>query len=99
MKNNRKTRAMSDKEDIKSRMQELSAFIDEANTQVSGGQMVDLQGLDDEVASLCERTLALPPQDAVEVQPLMADMITKLEDLGRSLQIFQDKLEQQKSEQ
>lgn len=86
-------------EDIKTRMQELTSFVIDANNSINGGQMVDLQGLDDEVASLCDRTLALPPQRAAEVQPLMAEMISQLEELGRSLEIFQENLRDQNNGQ
>ena len=79
-------------EAIKTRMIELTDFIQQADDTINGGQMVDLQGLDDEVASLCDRALALPPQEATQIQPLMADMITRLEALGASLQRFQDNL-------
>ncbi|MEM6781597.1 MAG: hypothetical protein AAF569_07015 [Pseudomonadota bacterium] len=91
---------MSDNpQDIKTRMQELTSFVVQANDTINAGQMVDLQGLDDEVASLCDRTLALPPQQAADIQPLMAEMISKLEELGRSLETFQQNLRDQDSEQ
>ena len=86
---------MSEKDDIQNRMLEISAFIDDANGHITKGEMVDLTGLDDEVASLCDRTVALPPQDAVTIQPLMAEMISKLEVLSQSLQDFQNKLKDQ----
>lgn len=78
--------------DIKTRMEELTSFVIESNNSIQEGQMVDLQGLDDEVASLCDRTLALPANQAAEIQPLMSEMISRLEELGRSLEILQENL-------
>ena len=83
---------MTTVDEIKTRMQELIEFISQANETIQGGEMVDLMGLDDEVASLCDRTLALPPEHAVIVQPLMAEMISKLESLGETLKDFQDNI-------
>ncbi len=82
-------------QDIKTRMQELTSFVIQANNTINAGQMVDLQGLDDEVASLCDRTLALPPEQAAQIQPLMAEMISNLEELGRTLEMYQEKLRDQ----
>lgn len=81
--------------DIQTRMENLIEFIADANEKVRGGQMVDLRNLDDEVASLCEETVALPPQFAARIQPIMADMIQHLEELGRALKDFQDSLDAQ----
>lgn len=81
---------MSDVQDISIRMQDLIHFIEDASESVRSGVMTDLQGLDEEVASLCDRTISLPPEQALEVQPLMAEMISRLEDLGRALKEFQD---------
>lgn len=86
-------------QDIKTRMQELTSFVIQANDSIQAGQMVDLQGLDDEVASLCDRTLALSPEKAADIQPLMAEMISSLEELGRSLEVFQQNLRDQNNGQ
>ncbi len=81
---------MSDKDQIMARLTELTNFISECTEKVEGGEMVDLKGLDDEIAGLCERTVALPPEDAQAVQPTMADMIARLEKLGQALKNYKD---------
>ena len=85
---------MSEAEDIKNRMEQLTQFIIEVNEKIKGGDMVDLTGLDDEVASLCDRSVALPPQLAIQMQPLMSEMIAKLEDLSVTLEDFQKQYDQ-----
>lgn len=82
---------MTEKEDIQTRMQDICDFIASSTMEVNTGKMVNLAGLDDDVAALCERTIALPPEDAMQVQPLMADMISKLELLGEALREYQDR--------
>lgn len=83
---------MSSVEQISNRLQELVSFIENAQEQLSGGQVVNLSHLDDEVAEICEHTLQLKPEEAAQIQPVMADMITKLEELGIALQQFQANL-------
>jgi hypothetical protein len=83
---------MSKAQNIIIRLTELSSFIDEAQTKLDNGEIVNLTHLDDEVSTLCEETLSLPPQEAVQVQAVMAEMISKLEKLSVALQEFQDNL-------
>ncbi len=80
----------AEKEQIETRLTELTGFIIECTEKVTAGEMVDLSGLDDEIAALCERTVALPPELAQSVQPTMAEMIAQLETLGQALKAFQD---------
>lgn len=80
---------MSNRDQIIARLSELTNFIIECTEKVEGGEMVDLKGLDDEIASLCERTVGLPPEEAQAVQPAMAEMIARLEKLGQALKNYQ----------
>ncbi len=86
---------MSNAQDISARLQELSDFIESAHNSLSDGEVVNLSHLDGEIEKLCEATLRLPPADATQVQPVMADMISKLEALGLALQEFQNGLTSQ----
>jgi hypothetical protein len=89
---------MSEVADILSRMQNVCDYIITSTTQVEAGEMVNLSGLDDDVAALCERAIALPPDQATQIQPLMADMISQLERLGTALRDYQDRLRSGKKE-
>jgi hypothetical protein len=84
---------MSKIDDIRAQMQTLTDFIIAARDDVRSGKMVDLKHLDGTVASICERTLSLPPQQAGEIQPLMAEMIGYLEELGAALKDYQDQFD------
>ena len=85
---------MGNAEQITIRLQEMTSFIETAQAKLQKGEVVNLSHLDNEVAQLCDQTLKLPPQEASQVQPAMADMISKLEALGLALQEFQSNLKQ-----
>lgn len=72
----------------------MNGFIDEAESALEKGNIINLSHLDDEVAQLCAQTLSLPPEQAKSVQPIMANMIGKLEALALSLQSFQAQLKE-----
>ncbi len=76
------------RDQIESRMRDITAFIEQSTQTVRGGRMVVLHHLDDEVAALCDAAIALPPADATKIQPLMAAMIGRLEELASALQEF-----------
>lgn len=83
---------MNEAHRIITRMKEINQFIDNAQTSLKNGRVINLSHLDDEVGQLCEQTLSLPPVEAKAVQPVMAELIGKLENLSLSLQSFQEKL-------
>ena len=78
------------------RMNELNTFIDDAYQKLQKGEVANLTRLDNEVALLCEQTLKLAPTEAVKVQPVMGDMISKLESFSVSLKDFQTELKAKK---
>lgn len=77
-------------------MRALTDFIIDAQHQVRQGQNVNLIGLDAKVSQVCNDTIKLPPAEAMEMQPLIANMIGHLEDLGKSLEELKAHLIQQK---
>lgn len=83
---------MSSAEQITNELRQLIDFIDDAHQRLDDGEVMDLSDLDDEVARLCDETLALKPEEAAQVQNTMAEMITKLEKLGVALQEYQQNL-------
>ncbi len=80
---------MSSADQIAQRLQELSSFIESAQQQLQKGEVVNLSHVDAEVAQLCDQTLKLKAEEAVQIQPVMAEMISKLEELGVALKDFQ----------
>ncbi len=75
---------------IRDKMDKLKDYILDADASVRVGKMVDLTGLDKDVAVICTQALALPSNEAHELQPLMAELIGNLERLSGSLKDFKD---------
>lgn len=82
------------KDQITKRLQEITATINEAQDDVSAGIVHDLSFMDKDVADICGEILKLNPADAAAVQPVMADMISRLEGLAQSLQRFKEQYKQ-----
>ncbi len=78
--------------EIRAKMEKLNTYIIDAESALLQGKMMDLGGLDREIADLCTRAVSLPPPEARDLQPLMADMIGNLERLGSALKDFRDNL-------
>lgn len=77
-------------EQLRTKMEELSRFIRDAEGTVLSGQMVDMSGLDKDVSFICNKVVSLPPDQAMELQPLMAEMIGHLERLSIALKDYKD---------
>ena len=77
---------------LRDKMENLSHFIRDAEGTVLSGQMVDMSGLDKDVALICNKVITLPPAQAMELQPLMAEMIGHLERLSIALKDYKDTL-------
>jgi hypothetical protein len=78
--------------DLRAKMEKLNDFILDAEVNVRGGKMMDLGNLDRDIGDLCTRAVSLPPPEARDLQPLMAEMIGNLERLGIALKDFRDNL-------
>ncbi len=78
--------------EIRKKMEDLSIYILDVETSVRNGKMMDMGGLDREIGILCTKAVSLPPLQAKELQPVMAELIGNLERLGMSLKDFRDNL-------
>lgn len=87
---------MSKVDEITNKLEAITNFIEQAQIKLQQGEVIDLTHLDGEVAQLCNDTLQLPPADAQRIQPIMGNMISKLEELGTALQDFQTNLKNTK---
>lgn len=79
-------------QEVRTKMEDLKNFIQDADIAVRGGKMVNLSSLDKNVALICTKAIALPPSDARDIQPLMAELIGELERLTLSLKDYRDDL-------
>lgn len=71
------------------RIQNLIGMIEQAITQVQGGEMIDLAGLDDEVQAVCEAAETPAIEEMEIVDEKMDQMIGKLEELSDALDSFE----------
>ena len=79
-------------DDLRDRMERLRTMIEDAEISARNGTVADLAGLDRDVALVCTKTVALPPDQARELQPLMAELIGNLERLATALKDYRDGL-------
>lgn len=77
---------------LRTKMEDINTFVLDAQAKIQGGEMVDLTGMDKDVATICTRAVSLPPDQARELQPLMAEMIGNLERLSGILKDYKENL-------
>lgn len=80
-------------EEFNERFTALIGVIDNALAAIEGGTMPDLGTLDSDVAALCREVEKADAALAQGVQPLMAEMIGKLDQLAQGLMEYQQKTE------
>ncbi len=83
---------MSD--DLKRRFEDLIEYINKANEDVLNNRIRKLADLDQTVTTLCHDVEAAEPVVAKDIQPLMAEMISKLDELAQNLTEFQQRQEE-----
>ncbi len=83
---------MSD--ELKQRFEDLIAYINKANEDVLSDKVGELTELDKDVTALCRDVESAEPELARDIQPLMAEMISKLDELAQSLTEFQQRQEE-----
>ncbi len=77
--------------DLQSKMEKINMAILDAETALrSDGKVVNMSAVDREVSVICQTVVKLPPAQAREIQPLMAEMIGNLERFAMALRDFKD---------
>jgi hypothetical protein len=66
-------------------LEAMSATLALACGLVAAGRRVDLQGLDSEVAAICDAALALPPDEARLLRPRLIAMCAQVDELAAAL--------------
>ncbi len=87
---------MSDEDsaqEYEERFQELTGFVEDALTKVKGDEMPDLSNLDERVSGLCSDIESADDETTARVQPMMAEMIGKLDELALALTEYQAKIQ------
>lgn len=71
--------------ELRKGLKEVIGFLREASAQLQNGEVIELDGLDEQVDTICLAAEKSKPQIAKTLEPLMADMIAELEVLALHL--------------
>lgn len=74
------------------RFEEKIAFLDALMARVTDGELVPLDTLDRDIDTLCKEVESADSAVAREVQPVMALMINRLDELVQALDAYKEKL-------
>ncbi|MFN3827076.1 MAG: hypothetical protein ACK4NR_05550 [Micavibrio sp.] len=77
-------------DNLPARIQNLIDRIEQAIEQVRNGEIINLDDLDEEVASVCEAAHEPAPEETEEVDEKMDLMIASLEHLSQVLDEFEE---------
>ncbi len=76
--------------DIKDRLSKTTSYVRDCQSRVNQGEIMDLQGLDKNVGSVCDDILKLPQDEGLELQVKMEHLIQSLEELSGAIQELQE---------
>lgn len=79
--------------EFEDRFASMIVIIDGALDALQASKMPDLGSLDSDVAKICRDVEAADPAIGQKVQPLMAEMIGKLDQMAQALMEYQQKIE------
>lgn len=79
-------------QEFHTRFQAMITFLESLLARVDAGELVPLDHLDHDVDTLCKEVESAAPEIAREVQPIMAQMIHKLDELVEALNSYKEQL-------
>ena len=79
---------MNNARTITERLQDLIRFIDESHISMDNGSVPPIKNIEAQVVQICVEAEKSPPEIAKQAQPLIAQMITRLDELAVKLQSF-----------
>ncbi len=74
---------------------EIEQFISDSRTLLDAGAMMEMQGLEDQVRSLCETVLSLSQQERLAASVRMQKLLNELKTLGEDMVATRDQLADQ----
>lgn len=74
-----------DKNEISTRLRAVQDYVLDCERRVSKGEIMDLQGLDNNIVVICEALSQLPKADAQELEPRLAMLIESLDRLAAGM--------------
>lgn len=79
--------------DIGQRLRALLDYVRDCQTRVARDEVIDLDGLDNNVIELCDAIASLPQEDGLRFEDDMQALIDNLEVLMQSMQERQETLD------
>jgi hypothetical protein len=73
------------KEELAKRLKSITDYVRDCERRVTQGEIMDLQGLDNNVAEVCDLIAALPGKDGQELESQMTVLIASLETLADAM--------------
>ena len=73
------------KDELAKRLKSITDYVRDCERRVSQGEIMDLQGLDNNVAEVCDLIAALPPKEGQELEGQMSVLIGSLETLANAM--------------
>jgi hypothetical protein len=81
-----------DAQEIGTRLKSLIDYVQDCERRVLRGEIVDMQGLDRNVADVCTSLTALPRTDARNLEERMSMLVEKLGELAGAMREQQEKI-------
>lgn len=78
--------------ELDQRLAAVNDYVRDCERRVERGEIMDLQGLDQNVIEICDAIAGLPGAEARTLEPKMAALIDNLEVLARAMKTQQEKL-------
>lgn len=70
---------------LRTQFEDMIAFVRDADRRVAAGEVLTLDTLDRDVARFCDLLDRADPDISQNIAPLMAEMVSALEDLAQTL--------------
>ena len=73
------------KDELAKRLKSITDYVRDCERRVTHGEIMDLQGLDNNVAEVCDLIANMPPKEGQELESQMTILIGSLETLADAM--------------
>jgi hypothetical protein len=80
----------TDTVELGKRLKGVIDYVRDCQARVTKGEIMDLQGLDQNVVEICDAVAALPQKESQSFEPQMGQLIDALEVLARTMKEQQE---------
>jgi hypothetical protein len=86
------TNKANDAAEVGKRLRSIVDYVRDCQARVTKGEIMDLQGLDQNVIEVCDELAHLPEKDGQALESQMTQLIESLEVLARTMKEQQDNI-------